>query len=78
MARYRVTLVTSASTAVDVEVPDGATPEDIVAAAKEQDTPSLCHQCAGGARGGPELELGDDWDVPDYQTVENFIHALGA
>jgi hypothetical protein len=63
MPKYRVVLVTSASTSVDVEADS---PEEAVVAAQEGNLPGLCHQCAGGYRGygNPELILGDDWDVP--------------
>ncbi|MGW4648086.1 hypothetical protein [Kitasatospora sp. NPDC004289] len=62
MARYTVTLVTSASTVVEVDVPDDVTdPEEIAALALEQNNePDLCRQCSHA--GGQELYLGDEWE----------------
>jgi hypothetical protein len=62
MPMYRVVLVTSASTSVEVEADS---PEEAATAAQEGNLPSLCHQCTGGYRkGSPELILGDEWGVP--------------
>ena len=60
MAKYTVPLTGWANIVVDVEVPDDATPEDIVNAAMEAASPSLCHQC-GGIR-NDSLEIGDEWN----------------
>jgi hypothetical protein len=60
MARYTVPLTSWANIAVDVEVSDDATPEDIVNAAIEAASPSLCHQCNSSRN--DSLEIGDDWE----------------
>lgn len=69
MAKYVVTLVTSASAAVEVEADS---PEAALAAAREADMPSLCHQCSGG-RDRPELILGDEWGIPEGEPASDFI-----
>lgn len=60
MERYTVPLTTWANVAVDVEVPDGATPEQIVEAAQENVNAALCHQCS--SRYNSSLEIGDVFD----------------
>jgi hypothetical protein len=60
---YRINLTTYASTVIEFET-DETDPEKIAGAFWESnpDTPSLCHQCAGG-RHGQNLDLGDVWDI---------------
>lgn len=59
MARYTVTLTTSANTAVDVEVPDHVTDPETIAAlaveALEAEGRELCNSC------DRTVDLGDDW-----------------
>lgn len=76
MPKYNVTLVTPATTVVTVDVPLGASPEAIVQAALEADTPGLCHQCTGGLNGAPELILGDEWAIPDGGSVSDYISEI--
>lgn len=61
MRRYTVTLVTSASTVVEVDVPDDITdPERIAAlAVAANNEPGLCNRCSHAD--GQELHLGDEW-----------------
>ncbi|WP_354643927.1 hypothetical protein [Kitasatospora camelliae] len=66
MARYTVTLTTSANAVVDVEVPDDVTdPEEIaelaVAALEDEGAPDLCNACA------TPVQLGDDWRPARHQ-----------
>lgn len=60
MAKYRVPMTGWANITVDVEVPDDATREEIVEAARDAASPSLCHQCAGS--GNDALEICDEWE----------------
>lgn len=65
MATYAVTLITNASTVVEVTVPDDVTDPTTIAelAIEENRGPNLCHQCSGGGRSnGQELTIGDDWE----------------
>lgn len=77
MVKYRVPMTGWANITVDVEVPDDATPEEIVEAARDAASPSLCHQCAGS--GNDYLEIGDEWEeirpngpegLPEFYRVE--------
>lgn len=67
MPTYIVHLTTTAQTSVEVEAGSRAEAEQI---ALGTDTPTLCHQCAGGYRGAPELTLGDEWDVSEVTTPD--------
>lgn len=72
MARYIVPFTTYANTSVIVDAPEGATQDEIVDLAEQrlnESMPSLCHQCVGGRHGNPELDLGDDWQVPETDGV---------
>ncbi len=65
MTKVRVFFKTTASTSIEVEVPDGITdPEEIAEYAQENaDMPTLCHHCTGGTKYERQnLELGDDWE----------------
>lgn len=65
--RYRINLGTWASTVVEFET-DETDPDRIAEAFYEScpDTPTLCHQCTGGGR-GQNLELGDEWEISEYE-----------
>lgn len=67
MTVYRIHLTTYASTVVEFET-DETDPEKISEAFWDSnpDTPSLCHQCAGGGRHGKNLDLGDVWVIDRF------------
>lgn len=69
MRRVSVPMTTWANSSVIVEVPDDVTdPEAIAELARvkfHEDSPTLCNGCTGGhSQGAPELEIGDEWDIP--------------
>lgn len=69
MAKYRVHLVTTASTFVEVEADN---PEDTADKALESDLPWLCHQCdSQSASDGETLELGDTWEVDSFNGEDS-------
>lgn len=65
--KYTITLTTHAGTAIDFET-DETDPERIAEVFWESnpDTPTLCHQCTGGARYGQNLSLGDEWEIDRF------------
>jgi hypothetical protein len=60
--RYRVYVVRTVSSVVEVEVPSGSTQDDIVdAALMSNDLPaSLCHQCSHG------INFDGEWEVSRF------------
>lgn len=65
--KYTISLTTHAGTAIDFET-DETDPEKIAEAFWDSnpDTPTLCHQCSGGQRYGQNLELGDEWEINEF------------
>lgn len=61
MRSYRAILLQTTSCVVEFEAPENATPEELVVAAEESDTPSLCHQCADSRN--QSLDIGGEWSV---------------
>lgn len=68
MPKYTVYLQTAASTSVHVEAENADAALD---AAYEEEMPRICAQCSGWG-GGPQLDLGDEWDVldPSLDVIE--------
>ncbi|MFI6117444.1 hypothetical protein [Kitasatospora sp. NPDC051164] len=78
MPRYSVPLTTYASTSVEIDAPDDATPEQIAELALEhvayEGGPTLCHHCTNSRNGGG-LELGDEWE-PVLDNGQPVVTAL--
>jgi len=73
MATYRVYLQTVASTTIEVEADD---PDDAYEKAFDKRMPHICAQCSGW-RGGPNLELGDMWEIPEGMSVDEAVEEIG-
>lgn len=72
MAKYRVYLQTVASTVVEVEAENK---DAAYEAALSEDMPRICAQCSGWG-GRQNLEIGDDWDIPQDQSTDEAVEEI--
>jgi len=72
MAKYRIYLETTASTAVEVEADSK---EEAYEKSGEMDMPRICAQCSGWGN-KQNLELGDIWEIPGGD-VEQYVEEIG-
>ena len=79
MATATVHLFTTASTSVQVTIPDGLDPDDAREAAMEaamaSDLPTLCHRCETGSRSQPFIDMSAPWEVDDNDPHSVEVHS---
>ena len=70
MSTYRVVLKSAAFAYITVEAGD----EDEAVDLAFENIPYICAQCSGGVRDDqPALELGDHWEVDDYDGAVSVV-----
>ena len=72
MPKYRVYLETVASTVVEVEAENK---DAAYEAALDEEMPRICAQCSGWG-GRRNLELGDEWGVPQGQSTDEAVEEI--
>lgn len=72
MPKYRVDLVATASTTVEVEAEDK---DAALEAAFAKSMPTICAQCSGWG-GRQNLDLSDDWDIPPGWSIDKAVEEI--